>query len=274
MPKKVAYNATLIARIVVTPKILILRVKPDKEPFDFSPGQFTVLGLRKSEPRIAGADPDEVPPEKMERLARRAYSISSGTLDGDFVEFYVSLVTSGELTPRLFALKEGDRLFMGDKGRGVFTLDKVDSGKSILLVGTGTGLAPYISMVRTMALGEEGCPVRAITIMHGARYSWDLGYRGELEALARACPRFVYLPVVSDPVRDHDWKGRTGRLNDWLVKPELSELCGFDLNPTKTDIFLCGHPGMIQSGIEILGERGYAKGTHKEPGSLHLEKYW
>ncbi len=270
---KQAYNATVIQRIDVTPRLIILQVRPDRSEISFKAGQFIVLGLKRSAPRVPEADPEEVPPEKMERLVRRSYSISSSSRERDYLEFYISMVSSGELTPRLFHLQAGDRLFLGPEAKGVFTLDRVPEGKNILLVGTGTGLAPYVSMMRTQALGLS-CPVRRMAVLHGASYSWDLGYRGELESLDRHCKTFRYLPIITRPQQDRDWQGRTGRLNDWVDRPELADLCGFPLDPGQTHIFLCGHPLMVEESARLLTGKGFDAGTRKEPGNLHLEKYW
>ncbi|MEO5338569.1 MAG: ferredoxin--NADP reductase [Magnetospirillum sp. WYHS-4] len=260
------YNATLLRRIDITPRLAILRVKPDGPVFEFAAGQYTVLGLRRNAPRLpAGGEGDDPPLGAADRLVKRAYSISSGSLERESLEFYVSLVPSGELTPRLFALKEGDRLFLGPRAKGLFTLQEVPSDRHVLMVATGTGLAPYMSMLRTRVLVASE---RRVAVLHGARYSWDLGYRGELEDLRRACPRFAYLPVVSRPADDPAWNGRAGRLPRWLDDPALEEACGFPLVPACTHVFLCGNPAMIEEAEPRLATRGYG------PDSLHREKYW
>ncbi len=268
------YNATVIERISLTSLMIILRIQPDQMDFSFTPGQFTVLGLKRSALRVPEADEAEpVPQGKENRLIRRAYSITSGTQERDYLEFYISLLTSGELTPRLFYLLPGDRLFVGSDGKGVFNLDHVPANKNILLVGTGTGLAPYMSMLRSMALGLS-CPVASISVLHGASYSWDLGYRSELESLMLRCQKFRYLPVISRPQVDTSWRGRTGHLQDLMARPNLEELCGVPIHPNKTYIFLCGHPEMVEAVIPLLTPKGYTQGSRQEPGSLHLEKYW
>ncbi|MBF0110352.1 MAG: ferredoxin--NADP reductase [Magnetococcales bacterium] len=271
-PAKDAFNATVIQRINITPRLSIFRIRPD-EPFSFEAGQFTVLGLPHAAPRLADADPEEIDPLRKDRLIRRAYSISSGSQEREFVEFFISLVGSGQLTPRLFCLKAGDRLFMGTKATGVFTLNQVPADKDLLLIGTGTGLAPYMSMVRSLALGE-GCPVRPLSVIHGARYSWDLGYRAELESLARACGGFHYLPAITGRENDYTWSGWTGRIDVILDHPQLPRLIGFKPNPDSCHAFLCGHPGMVENVAAILQKRGFDPGSRKDPGNLHLEKYW
>ncbi|MBF0382074.1 MAG: ferredoxin--NADP reductase [Magnetococcales bacterium] len=267
------YNATLIGRTEITPNLQILKVQPDENNFEFTAGQFTVLGLTWSSPSLPETKRGEYPQEKSNRLIRRAYSISSGSRWQEYLEFYISLVTSGELTPRLFQLAVGDRLFMGPKAKGLFTIDKVASDKNIVMVATGTGLAPYISMVRTLALGES-CPTRNITILHGASYSWDLGYRAELESLDRSCASFNYIPIITRPDEDTSWTGRVGRLNEWIAKPDLADICQVPMDGEQSEFFLCGHPEMVTGCAEILTEKGFIAGSKKEPGTLHLEKYW
>lgn len=264
------YNATVIRRVDITPRLVILQVRPDGE-FSFKAGQYTTLGLLPETPRVPEADVLEPDPSKPGKLIKRAYSISSGSQTKDHMEFYISLVPSGELTPRLFTLGEGDRVFVGTSGKGMFTLDKIPVDRNILMVATGTGLAPYVSMLRTHL---AGCPTQPVAVLHGAAYSWDLGYRGELEGLNARCHNLAYIPVVSRPDSDPDWRGRVGRLTDWLRRPELAQACRFDLQPETTHVLLCGNPGMIEDAQSLLEFRGFKLDSRKDPGTIHAEKYW
>ena len=144
----------------------MLRVRPDAELFDFKPGQFGVLGLLGREPRVPEAASEE-PVSEPDKMIRRAYSIASSSVERRYVEFYLTLITSGQLTPRLFALKHGSWLFLGPKASGVFTLDRVPPGKAVVFIATGTGLAPYISMLRTMLVNETQRK-QAILALHAA----------------------------------------------------------------------------------------------------------
>lgn len=263
------YNATLAERVDINPRLAILRVRPDAAEFSFTPGQYATLALARSAPRTADSDPEEVPADTPGKLIKRAYSISSGSRTREFVEFYVALVASGELTPRLFALQAGDRLFISAKGKGLFTLGRVPAEVNLLMVATGTGLAPYVSMLRTH-LAER--PSQRLAVLHGASYSWDLGYRQDLERMAAHHPNLTYLPVVSRP--DGGWGGWTGRLPAWLDAPALEAACGFPLRPDSTHVLLCGNPGMIEDSRTRLATRGFDPGTNQAPGSLHVEKYW
>lgn len=264
------YNATVIGREEINPQLVILRVRSDDDLFAFKPGQFGVLGLLASEPRVieAAAEPTEADPTK---LVRRAYSIASSSIERDYLEFYLTLVTTGELTPRLFALKPGARLFLGAKASGVFTLDRVPTGKAVLLVATGTGLAPYVSMLRTMLVHDVQ---RKFVVLHGARCSWDLGYRAELESLARLRPNFTYLPSITRPEQDPHFRGLIGRIQKLVEDGVIESAAGIPLDPQVLDVFLCGNPDMIDQVKQLLLARGYAADQGKQIGTLHVEEYW
>ncbi|WP_428609559.1 ferredoxin--NADP reductase [Sedimenticola sp.] len=269
---KFGYNATVSKIIEVTGEIRILRVALDEMAFSFKAGQYTMLGLLRDAPRIPEAQEEEdVREPGGDPMIRRAYSIASGSTQTHYLEFYISIVSSGALTPRLFALREGDRLYVGDKPKGLFTLDRVPSQSHVLLVGTGTGLAPYVSMLRSEVLANRE---RRIAVLHGASFSWDLGYRRELESLALYNEHFSYIPMVSRPQVDRDWQGLTGRIPPFLEAPQLEELCGFSLEPGPSHALLCGNPAMIEDATARLESRGYRQKRTGETATLHMEKYW
>jgi len=268
------YNATVTQRAEVAPGLIILRVVPDTLPFPFRAGQYVVLGLKVSEPQVAGADDD---PEGAGTVAagggliRRAYSIASSSRGDEFLEFYLTLVRSGELSPRLFHLGVGGRLYVGTKAVGVFTLDKTPQDRHVLLAATGTGLAPYMSMLRTdLACGGS----RRFVILQGARYSWDLGYRTELVALRRLCSNLTYIPVISRPSADPSWRGRSGYLQDVLISSAIREESGLHLSPETFHVYLCGNPAMIEVAAARLAERGFVKDKPGKIGTIHVEEYW
>lgn len=264
------YNAAVTAREEVNPQLVVLRVQPDAPLFEFAPGQFVVLGLLGREPRVPEAAPEETP-SGPDKLIRRAYSIASSSVERRYVEFYLTLVTSGELTPRLFALRPGGRLFLGPKATGVFTLDRVPPGKAVILIATGTGLAPYISMLRTMLINDTQ---RRYVVLHGARYSWDLGYRAELESLARLRPNFIYLPSITGAKEDKLFQGHIGRIQTLLEQGLIEKASGVPLDPAQADVFLCGNPGMVTSVKAMLEAKGFKSGHGKEADTIHIEEYW
>lgn len=248
-------NATVEARLEVSDGLMILRVRPDGDAFSFKPGQYTVLGLQ----------------DASGRWIRRAYSIASANRPGEPLEFYVALVNEGALTPLLFNLQVGDRLYVSPKAAGLFTLDRIEGDKDAVLVATGTGLAPYMSMLRSQMTCGIG---RRFVVLHGARFSWELGYRGALEILAKECKNFFYLPSITRPKEDPSWNGLTGYLQDLLVSGDVEKRSGIALLPERTEIFLCGNPAMIQAASDRLIERGFVRDQGKTPGTLHIEEYW
>lgn len=265
-------NAIVIQRMEVSPGLIILRVKPDGWALpSWKSGQFAVLGLPVSAPRVALSDEEdgELAPDK---LIKRAYSISSASQERDYVEFFITLVHSGALTPRLFHLRVGDRVFMGERIKGLFTLDQLPRGSNLVFVGTGTGLAPYMSMLRSEI---ECSPDRQTAVLLGARHSWDLGYRGELIAMQRYCPTFHYLPTISRPDKElGPWTGHTGYVQDLWRGEAFRKAWGGTPSPEDTRVLLCGSPEMIESMLEILAADGFKEHRRKDPGQVHVEKYW
>jgi ferredoxin--NADP+ reductase len=264
------YNATVTERHEINHGLLVLQVTPDDRVPGFKAGQYCVLGLLGSAPRVASAVPEvETPPP--DKLIKRAYSIASSSLEGEYLEFYVALVRSGALTPRLFALQPADRIWMGSRIVGMFTLDDVDPSHDVVFVATGTGLAPYISMLRSAYRFDAA---RRTVVCHAARVSWDLGYRTELEALAATYENFHYLPIIDERSRDPLWTGRIGIVSDYFSDGTVAELLGHPLDPARTSVFLCGNPKMIRGMAAWLLERGFKDHSRRDPGNIFTEKFW
>lgn len=271
MPAK-TLNATVCETILVNPETMILRIAPvGWELPDYIPGQFAVLGLPGSAARIPLSDPETEAPDP-DNFIVRAYSIASSSKEKEYLEFYVSLVRSGALTPRLFALKRGDQLHLGSKLRGMFTLQDIPDQVNLIMMGTGTGLAPYMSMIRTfLTHGSK----RRFTVFHGARHSWDLGYRSELSTLNNILANFTYIPVISRPAEEViPWGGQVGHLQDMWARGLVEVQWGLPPSPDNTHVFLCGNPGMVTDTLKLLEARGFREHTPKQPGQVHLERYW
>ncbi|MFT7678394.1 MAG: ferredoxin--NADP+ reductase [Planctomycetota bacterium] len=267
---KTLTNAIVAQRIEVSPGLIILRVVPEGWDLpDYEAGQFSVLGLPGSAKRCLVSEPDDEPVDP-DKLIKRAYSIASTSQEKDFMEFYVSMVPSGALSPRLFALEPGDGVWLSPKATGMFTLSQVPEDKHVILISTGTGLAPFVSMLRSnVQCGGE----RQFTVLHGARHSWDLGYRSELMTMDRMCPNISYTPAVSRPADEvATWNGATGRIQE--VWKHIEEYAGYAPTPENTHIFLCGNPSMIEGMVKGLELEGYREHKKKSPGQVHVERYW
>jgi ferredoxin--NADP+ reductase len=237
---------------------------------EFDPGQFAVLGLPGSAPRCAWSDPEPVPPDP-DKLIRRAYSISSSSRTREYMEFYVSLVSTGALTPRLFSLKIGDHIFLGPKITGLFTLADVPEGMHVAMVATGTGLAPYMSMLSTeMRCGGP----RRFAVLHGAYHSWDLGYRSELLNLQHLCRNLSYIATIDRPEDEPvPWTGKTGWVQNLWRAGVVAEAWGLRPAPDNTHVFLCGISAMIDEMVDVLQKEGFREHSRKEPGQIHVERY-
>ncbi len=265
-------NAIVSQRISITPELIILRVVPKSgELPDFKAGQFATLGLPGSAPRIELADPETINPEP-DKLIRRAYSIASSSVNKEYIEFYITIVRSGALTPRLFALNPGSEVFLGKKFTGMFTLDNIPAEANIVMISTGTGLAPYMSMLRSdLDCGGR----RQFAIIHGARHSWDLGYRSELITMDNMCSNFTYLPVISRPSEELiRWGGLSGYVQDIWQQGLIADGWPEPPDTDNTHLFLCGNPAMIDQMVEILEMEGFTEHSRKNPGTIHLERYW
>jgi ferredoxin--NADP+ reductase len=267
-------NATVTLRTEVSPWLMVLQVVPDGCNFpEYLPGQFVLLGLLGSASRCALAEPENAitAPDK---LVKRAYAIASSPVNREFLEFYVALIPGGTLTPRLFNLKIGDRIWLSPKASGKFTVE--DSGvpddANLVLMATGSGLATFMCMLSTHLKASSQ---RRVMLIHGVRHSWDLGYRSVLMSMEHLRTTFSYRPVVSRPSEEPvPWKGATGHVQDVWKSDAIEKTWGFRPTPENTHVFLCGSPQMSESMLELLGQEGFREDTKQEPGQVHVEKYW
>jgi len=255
-------NATIVKKIEVTPELLILRIKPDAGVPAFEAGQYVAVGLTGAAPRPANFPP-ETEPHAPDKLIKRAYSIGSPPSEKEYLEFYIAVVPTGALTSRIVLLKEGDRVYLAPKITGTFTVHDVPEDHNLYLVSTGTGIAPYIAMLKTPSLWK---PNRKIVLIHGVRYVKDLAYRDELVELSKREPRFAYYPTVSRA--DDSWAGERGYVQKFFTEGKLK------LDPKLDHVFMCGNPAMIEDTQKYLEANGYSVHSKRQPGNLHLEKYW
>jgi len=301
-----SYNATLTAMREVHDQLRVIRVTPDGDVPEYQAGQFTTLGLGFWEPRAPGTQEEHPGATSLRKMIKRAYSISfpifdeSGSLlkiaDCQFLEFYVALIRNSPgpppaLTPRLFCLQPGDRLFVGPKITGQYTLAPVTSADDVIFLATGTGEAPHNAMIADLlSRGHSGRVISAV----GVRRRADLAYEAPHRALERRFPNYRYLPCTTREPPDveqgqFNHVGR-GHLQTLIESGRLELELGHPLDPGRTQVFLCGNPGMIgiprldDSGnriypeppgvIELLEQRGFHADLHGRAGNVHFEKYW
>jgi ferredoxin--NADP+ reductase len=255
-------NATILAREDATERLALLWIGPDAGRVQaFEPGQFVQVGLPRGEPDPGGRT----------RFERRSYSIASSPLRPESVELYLARVDDGRFSPRLWGLQPGDRLWMDPEPKGRFVLGEIAPESELVLVATGTGLAPFVSMLRRWRGAERWSRV---TLIHGVRLPEELTYREELEERARQDELVRYLPVVSRAPAGSSWTGIRGRVQLALEPEAFHSLSGRALDPGRCHVFLCGNPDMIRDVRALLEPRGFQAETAREPGTLHFERYW
>lgn len=272
MAKPLTYNSTLVAREDLTSALAIFKVKPD-EPFTgeprFLPGQYTVLGLNNEAQVELGS-------------VRRPMSIVSAPEEDDVLEFYIRYVNHPEsdnpLTHLLWKTKAGDRIYSGPKITGHFTLEHclgADDPRLKICVAAGTGLAPFISMVRSRVLRDPKADLSDFLILHGASYPADIGYVEELKRL-QAENGLHYRASISRPKEAPEWTGDTGRVEDYFKAGRLEDLeqgVGMavgELTPARAAVLICGLQGTIGQTIVRLMPRGFIPDNKKIRAALEV----
>lgn len=266
----VELNSVVTQVIQVSPIMKIIRIKPiDWELPPFESGQFVALGLPASAPRCPEATEEHTKQEDPDKLIKRAYSIASSSTV-DYIEFYITLVHSGSLTPRIFALNIGDKVWLGKKAVGMFTLSEIENDQNVILIATGTGVAPYMSMLRSNALVRTG----KMMVIHGAANSWDLGYSSELTLLETMFQNFTYYPTITEPDKEPaGWSGDTRFIEAIWQDGVVEKKWGFKPAPENTHVFLCGNPIMVKGMKEELEKEGFTEHKRKSPGQIHIEEF-
>jgi ferredoxin--NADP+ reductase len=297
------YNASVVWLREPHPELRLLRVRPDYPLPPHRPGQYSTLGLGYWEPRAPECQEEALPPGEEQKLVRRAYSISSSVLDdagllldragADWLEFYVVLVRESDkarppaLTPRLFMLRERDRLFLGEKITGHYTTEPVQPQDSVIFLATGTGEAPHNYMLWELLRKGHTGPILAACCV---RYRRDLAYRGIHEELMRRYPNYTYLSLTT---READTVQHKVYIQDLIQSGELENRLGRPLDPAHTHVYLCGNPKMIGvpttdrktgartyprplGAVEILEQRGFRmdQPSARITGNIHVEEYW
>src|ERR1700738_2362682 len=223
--------------------------------FRFENGQFTMVGLE-----IDG------------KPLMRAYSIASANYDEE-LEFFSIKVPDGPLTSRLQHLKSGDPLIVSRKATGTLVIDNLEDGRNLYLIGTGTGLAPFLSVIKDPETYER---FEKVVLLHGCRRVAELAY-GEMitEHLPKddligelVRSQLIYYPTVTrDPFRNR------GRITDLITSGKLFSDAGLaPLAPEQDRVMICGSPALVHDTRALLSGKGFVEGNHGEPGQFVVEK--
>jgi ferredoxin--NADP+ reductase len=300
------YNSRVVQIRRVHDDLMILRVRPDDGLPECQPGQYTVLGLGAWEPRIVGVQ--EAPSDlyQHDHLIKRAYSMSCSMLDDQgrltrvadcsYLEFYITLVRRAEkhppaLTPRLFGLREGDRIFCGPHVHGHYGLHRIQSDDNIIFAATGTGEAPHNAMVAELLTAGHRGRIVSVTCV---RWKRDLAYQETHRDLERKYSMYQYLARTTRESEniDSDAPNYVGKryLQEYFAFGEFERDAELELSAGNTHVFLCGSPAMIgvphhthdpakrypspTGMVEVLERRGFCVDQPHEAGDIHFEKYW
>lgn len=224
--------------------------------FRFRNGHFTMIGLEQ---------PDGKP-------LLRAYSLTSANYE-EQLEFFSIKVPDGPLTSQLQNIKPGDEIVVNSKTTGTLVTDHLIPGKHLYLLSTGTGLAPFMSIIKDPEVYEQ---YDKVILTHGVRYVEDLAYQ---DYITRELPnneyfgelvqeKLLYYPTVTrEPFRN------TGRVTDLLESGKLSQDLGLpEINVDHDRFMICGSPSMLKDACQILDQRGFKEVRHGDAGHYVIER--
>ncbi|HEX5093113.1 MAG TPA: ferredoxin--NADP reductase [Burkholderiales bacterium] len=232
-----------------TGRLLSLRVEAPLASFEA--GQFTRLALDVGGERVA-----------------RPYSLVNPPGEQP-LEFFYNVVESGPLSPRLAALAEGDEVFVAPNPAGFLVLREVPDAQNLWMISTGTGLGPFLSLLRTEALWTR---FERVVLVHATRTVADQAYRPLLAGIAGARGgRFTLLSFVS---REAAEGALTGRVPAAIADGRLEAAAGAELSAARSHAMLCGNPAMVADVTAGLEARGMRKHRRRAPGHITVETYW
>jgi ferredoxin--NADP+ reductase len=202
-----------------------------------------------------------------ERIARPFSFVNA---PGDPVlEFYGVIVPQGPLSPGLARLKAGDALLVADNPSGFLVLAEVPAAEDLWLLATGTGIAPFLSILRTATPWER---YRRVILVHGVRHANELVYQDMIRTIADARgKRFVFIKTTT---REETADALQGRIPAVIRDGQLETAAGAPITPERSQFMLCGNPGMLKDAAAELVRRGLRKNRRRTPGQITVESFW
>jgi len=275
-------KVTVLSKTTWTPNLFSFTVsRPDS--FKFTAGQFVRLGVNPSQlnyykqlSAVADAeDEDEELDEALNEDIFRAYSIVSSPFD-EILEFFSIVIPDGAFTSQLQHLEVGDELLLNTVPFGFLTLARYQKPlpKDLWLLATGTGLAPFLSMLQDLKTWED---YEHIVLAYSARSAEELAYMDKIESLQEDFgslvdnpAKLIFIPIVTrEPVEG----ALTERLPKLLLDGTLQARAGIDLDVDSTHVMLCGNPEMVEDTKETLKSLGLVMNRRGE-GNIAVENYW
>lgn len=247
---------TLLDVQPLTPNLFSLRTTRDAG-FRFRAGQFARLGVTKADGSVVW----------------RAYSMVSSPFD-EHLDFYSIVVPGGEFTSELSRLREGDELLIDRQAFGYLTLDRFVDGRDLWLLATGTGIAPFLSILQDFEAWER---FERIKLVYSVREARELAYLDLIEGLekreylAEYAGKLQFIPVVT---REQHPGALNGRITTLIENGELERAAGLELIPEHSRVMLCGNPEMIDDTRKVLKARDLNLSLSRRPGQVAVETYW
>jgi ferredoxin--NADP+ reductase len=237
-------DGTVVENRHWTPALFTLRV--EGAPLHFEAGQFVRIALDIDGTRVA-----------------RPFSMVNAPQE-PLLEFYGIVVPQGPLSPRLAQMKPGDRLYVASNPAGFLVLSELPSARTLWLMSTGTGIAPFISLLRA---GTPWQRFENVVLVHAVRHAGELAYRDEIERITN----LQYVRIVS---REDAPGALRGRIPQLIRDGRLEREAGLRLAPETSQVMLCGNPDMLKDTAAVLAERGMRKNRRRAPGHITVESFW
>ena len=273
-------KVTVLSKTTWTPNLFSFTVsRPDS--FKFTAGQFVRLGVNPSQLKYykqlsaVADDDDEELDETLNEDIFRAYSIVSSPFD-EILEFFSIVIPDGAFTSQLQHLEVGDELLLNTMPFGFLTLARYQKPlpKDLWLLATGTGLAPFLSMLQDLKTWED---YEHIVLAYSARSTEELAYIEKIESLQEDFgslvdnpAKLIFIPIVT---REAVEGALTERLPKLLLDGTLQERAGIALDIDSTHVMLCGNPDMVEDTKETLKSLGLVMNRRGE-GNIAVENYW
>lgn len=228
------------------------------EAFKFIPGQFARLGLKKEDGTFVW----------------RPYSVVSADYDEE-LEFYSIIVPDGEFTQRLKNLKVDDEIYVDKTNYGLLTTDRFENGKDLWFLSTGTGLAPFISIMYDFSIWEQ---YENVILVHCAREAEELVYQDTINEFFTheyygdlVKNKLKYVKILT---REKNNADLYGRITELIENKKLEQYVGLDLTIENSRIMICGNPQMVDDTRKMLSSRGLTISKRANPGNMAVENLW
>jgi ferredoxin/flavodoxin---NADP+ reductase len=241
-------EGTVAAQQRWTERLFSLKVDAD---IPFEAGQFAKLALDVGGERIA-----------------RPYSFVNAP-DERPNEFYYVTLPEGPLTQRLCMLKAGDGIYLAPRPAGFLALSEVPDGENLWLISTGTGIGPFLSILKTEAPWKR---FQKVVLVHAVRFTEELTHREVIDGLLRA--HAERLSAVSFVSREAAAGALPGRIPAAIDDGRLEAVAGVALSAEKSQVMICGNPAMVTDTSAVLAKRGMKKHRRRDPGHITVENYW